>query len=196
MKNKNISFRANSSFDIGRGHIMRDLVLAKKYYNDNIIFATENLDENINHKIIEAGYKVHLLKSNNIKELENYIDLLVIDSYSIDYDFKKKLKKKINVEILSFDDTYENHYYDSLLNHNIYGDMKKSKDLEEAYQDTGQFYWKRLDKESSKIMFGKDSIPVILPRHLVQDIDTLEDWKNAEMMYKVLEEQNHAKDSI
>jgi len=31
---------------------------------------------------------------------------------------------------------------------------------------------------------------------LVQDIDTLEDWKNAEMMYKVLEEQNHAKDSI
>jgi len=74
--------------------------------------------------------------------------------------------------------------------------MTRSQDLEEAYQDAGQFYWKRLDKESSEIMFGKDSIPIILPRHLVQDIDTLEDWKNAEMMYKVLEEQNHAKDSI
>lgn len=134
MKNKNISFRANSSFDIGRGHIMRDLVLAKKYYNDNIIFATENLDENINHKIIEAGYKVHLLKSNDIEELETYIldndiDLLIIDSYTIDYNFEKELKEKINVEILSFDDTYEKHYCDSLLNHNIYGDVKKYKDL-------------------------------------------------------------------
>ena len=67
--------------------------------------------------------------------------------------------------------------------------MTRSQDLEEAYQDAGQFYWKRLASESKKIMFGRDSIPVILPRHLVQDIDTLEDWKRAEIMYKVLEEQ-------
>ena len=39
-------------------------------------------------------------------------------------------------------------------------------------------------------MFGKDSIPIILPRYLVQDIDTLEDWKRAEVMYKVLQEMN------
>ena len=32
-------------------------------------------------------------------------------------------------------------------------------------------------------MFGKDSIPVILPRHLVQDI---EDWERAEYMYQIL----------
>jgi hypothetical protein len=35
-------------------------------------------------------------------------------------------------------------------------------------------------------MFGAESIPVILPRHLVQDIDTPEDWKRAELMYSVL----------
>ena len=64
----------------------------------------------------------------------------------------------------------------------------RSQDLEEAYQDAGQFYWKRLNKESKEIMFGEDSIPIILPRHLVQDIDTLEDWKRAEVMYKVLQE--------
>ena len=65
--------------------------------------------------------------------------------------------------------------------------MTRSQDLEEAYQDAGQFYWKRLDKESSEIMFGKDSIPVILPRHLVQDIDTLEDWRRAEIMHEVIQ---------
>ncbi|OHD98035.1 MAG: pseudaminic acid cytidylyltransferase [Sulfurimonas sp. RIFCSPHIGHO2_12_FULL_36_9] len=64
--------------------------------------------------------------------------------------------------------------------------MARSQDLEEAYQDAGQFYWSRLDKKSSDIMFGKDSIPIILPRYLVQDIDTLEDWIRAEYMYEAV----------
>ena len=67
--------------------------------------------------------------------------------------------------------------------------MTRSQDLEDAYQDAGQFYWKKLDINSCEIMFGKDSIPIILPRHLVQDIDTFEDWQRAEIMYKVLKEQ-------
>jgi len=64
----------------------------------------------------------------------------------------------------------------------------RSQDLEEAYQDAGQFYWRRLNNDSKEIIFGKDSIPIILPRYLVQDIDTLEDWKRAEVMYRVLQE--------
>lgn len=66
--------------------------------------------------------------------------------------------------------------------------MTRSQDLEEAYQDAGQFYWSKLNKTSDEIMFGKDSIPIVLPRHLVQDIDTLEDWHRAEIMYRVLKE--------
>ena len=66
----------------------------------------------------------------------------------------------------------------------------RSQDLEEAYQDAGQFYWKKLNKESNEIMFGKDSIPIILPKYLVQDIDTLEDWKRAELMYEILKKSN------
>jgi len=64
----------------------------------------------------------------------------------------------------------------------------RSQDLEEAYQDAGQFYWENLHNEGGKIAFSKSSIPIVLPRHLVQDIDTLEDWKRAEVMYQVLEE--------
>jgi len=61
---------------------------------------------------------------------------------------------------------------------------KRSQDLEEAYQDAGQFYWEDITKDFTDLPFGKDSIPIILPRYLVQDIDTLEDWKRAELMYK------------
>jgi len=64
--------------------------------------------------------------------------------------------------------------------------LTRSQDLEEAYQDAGQFYWTKLGEKSDDIMFGKDSIPIILPRHLVQDIDTLEDWERAEVLYSSL----------
>ncbi|MDN5103210.1 pseudaminic acid cytidylyltransferase [Aliarcobacter butzleri] len=64
--------------------------------------------------------------------------------------------------------------------------MKRSQDLEEAFQDAGQFYWTNLNIKSNEITFGKDSIPIILPRYLVQDIDTLEDWTRAEFMYEVI----------
>lgn len=67
--------------------------------------------------------------------------------------------------------------------------MTRSQDLEEAYQDAGQFYWTNrvLEKDSDeKVLFSSISIPIVLPRYLVQDIDTLEDWKRAELMYQVL----------
>ena len=69
--------------------------------------------------------------------------------------------------------------------------MSRSQDLEEAYQDAGQFYWtnrKREKNSRKKIVFSDISIPIILPRHLVQDIDTAEDWKRAEYMYQALKQ--------
>lgn len=66
--------------------------------------------------------------------------------------------------------------------------MSRSQDLEEAYQDAGQFYFSKIGQKSD-IMFGKDSIPIVLPRILVQDIDTLEDWETAEVMYEVLKKR-------
>lgn len=65
--------------------------------------------------------------------------------------------------------------------------LTRSQDLEEAYQDAGQFYFTKLKQKSKDIMFGSDSIPIILPRHLVQDIDTLEDFKRAEFLYEAVQ---------
>ncbi len=61
----------------------------------------------------------------------------------------------------------------------------RSQDLDEAIHDAGQFYWgSTKDLLSDKAFFSEHSIPVHIPRHLVQDIDTLEDWTRAELMYQ------------
>ena len=129
----NILMRVDSSSYIGTGHIMRDLVLAKQYKNENIIFATQDLVGNINHKIIEAGYKIELLKSNDFEELNDLIkrlniNMIIIDNYDIDYNFEKKLKEdNSSLKFFVLDDTYEKHFCDILLNHNIYANEKKYK---------------------------------------------------------------------
>lgn len=63
----------------------------------------------------------------------------------------------------------------------------RSQDLEEAYHDAGQFYWGTPEAWlEGKIIFAPHSTVVLLPRHLVQDIDTPEDWMRAEFMFKAL----------
>jgi len=136
-RTKIILFRADSSSTIGTGHIMRDLVLAQQYAKKGhkIIFATQDLQGNTNHKIEEAKYQLEILNSNDIKELntkikELKINMIVIDHYDISYKFERELKVINNtLKILSFDDTYEKHYCDILLNHNISADKKKYKGL-------------------------------------------------------------------
>jgi N-acylneuraminate cytidylyltransferase len=60
----------------------------------------------------------------------------------------------------------------------------RSQDLEEAYHDAGQFYWGKVEAwVEEKILFSTNSIPVVLPRYRVQDIDTMEDWERAERLF-------------
>ena len=63
----------------------------------------------------------------------------------------------------------------------------RSQDLDEAWHDAGQFYWGRAHSWlANKVLFGRDTVPVVLPRHRVQDIDTQEDWERAEWMFRAL----------
>jgi N-acylneuraminate cytidylyltransferase len=63
----------------------------------------------------------------------------------------------------------------------------RSQDLEELWHDAGQFYW---GKASSWLrdngLFCGNTIGVQLPRFRVQDIDTEEDWLQAELMHRSL----------
>lgn len=123
-----ILFRADSSSQIGHGHIRRDLVLAKQYENAKIIFACQELEGNL---IDEIPYEVKRLKSNKADELialiqSLHVSLLVIDHYEIDHHFEKTLKiQNPTLKILSFDDTYEKHDCDILLNHNLSADASR-----------------------------------------------------------------------
>lgn len=64
----------------------------------------------------------------------------------------------------------------------------RSQDLPQVLHDAGQFYW--VDAQRFKLkpdMVGNDAAPVMIPRYLVQDIDTLEDWEAAEFLFHSLE---------
>lgn len=64
----------------------------------------------------------------------------------------------------------------------------RSQDLEEAWHDAGQFYWGTAKAWCDEhAIFGKDSVPVKLPRHRVQDIDTPEDWDRAEWLFRAMQ---------
>lgn len=64
----------------------------------------------------------------------------------------------------------------------------RSQDLEEAWHDAGQFYWGSAKAWCEELpIFGEDSVPVKLPRHRVQDIDTPEDWIRAEWLCRAMQ---------
>jgi len=130
-----VVIRADSSSEIGIGHIMRDIVLAKREFaNERVIFAVRELEGNINNKILEEGFEIKTLQTDSIDELISLIkevnaEILVIDHYGIDYDDEFKIKSSIGITIFVLDDTYEKHYCDILLNHNISADSDRYKKL-------------------------------------------------------------------
>ena len=63
----------------------------------------------------------------------------------------------------------------------------RSQDFPEWMHDAGQFYWGDIDSWLEEDMnFDENSFAYRLPRWRVQDIDTLDDWKRAELIFKVL----------
>ncbi|WP_104721843.1 pseudaminic acid cytidylyltransferase [Helicobacter mesocricetorum] len=61
--------------------------------------------------------------------------------------------------------------------------LKRSQDLEKVYHDAGQFYFARSNIWQERQNIFEDSKSFVLSPFEVQDIDTLEDWKLAEMKY-------------
>ena len=98
--------------------------------------------------------------------------LFVFSVTSFPFPIQRAIKINKQGEVVAFHP--ENYYV-------------RSQDLEEAFHDAGQFYWGRAEAFLEDVMpYSPVSLPVILPRYLVQDIDTPEDWLRAEYMYQVL----------
>lgn len=63
----------------------------------------------------------------------------------------------------------------------------RSQDLVPAYHDAGQYYWGNTGAFLRNLeMFSADAVCLHIPRTRVQDIDTEEDWQQAELMMAAL----------
>lgn len=118
-----------------------------------------------------APFVTSNLLSNSIKKLiETDADcVLPIVKYS--YPIQRSLKIENGKAVMNWPENY----------------LKRSQDLEPIYHDSGQFYsMKSSSLLEQMVLFAKNTIPVIIPETEVQDIDNEEDWKIAEIKYKML----------
>jgi len=62
----------------------------------------------------------------------------------------------------------------------------RTQDLEKTYHDAGQFYWGKVNAwlEQKKMHTGGLGYPI--PNWRVVDIDTLDDWKRAELLFRMI----------
>jgi N-acylneuraminate cytidylyltransferase len=67
-------------------------------------------------------------------------------------------------------------------------EKSRSQDMEELYHDAGQWYFFRNDESHHKSLVKKSTFPLILESIRVQDIDSITDWKLAELKYQLLNE--------
>jgi len=65
----------------------------------------------------------------------------------------------------------------------------RSQDLEKMYHDAGQFYFYKVDSYMENRGVKGAIYPIVCPEHEVQDIDSEEDWKMAEIKIRFLREQ-------
>ncbi|MFW2501328.1 UDP-2,4-diacetamido-2,4,6-trideoxy-beta-L-altropyranose hydrolase [Clostridium diolis] len=137
-----IAIRADGGTDIGMGHIMRTLVLAKElneYLNNEVFYickiedryfndVLQNFNSAINSKyikgikkILDEGFKVEFIRENKlIKDLKNICaDIFITDSYDVNEKYFDVLKNNF-AKTVYIDDM--NLYYfnvDYLINQNI-----------------------------------------------------------------------------
>jgi len=63
----------------------------------------------------------------------------------------------------------------------------RSQDLPKTYHDAGQFYVSTVRSfRDCGSLWGTDTRPIVLPELEVQDLDTITDWKLAEMKFRLL----------
>lgn len=129
-----ILIRADGGTNIGMGHIMRTLTLAKelkKYFDVAYVCRTEEEDKTIKpgsrysdgvHKVQVLGFKVFLIRADNLLEDLKDIkgDILITDSYDVDEEYFEATKKMFNKTIY-IDDMclYNFKNVDMIINQNV-----------------------------------------------------------------------------
>lgn len=64
--------------------------------------------------------------------------------------------------------------------------MTHSQNLEPRFHETAQFWWARVATWKEKKPMQEKMIGIYTPRWMTQDIDTLEDWRQAEIRWEII----------
>lgn len=107
--------------------------------------------------------------------IEKYHAVIPVCQYSVPIEWAMKIENNI---LLPFDKEALNI---------------RSQDLTPKYYDAGMFYFAQTQSLiKNKGFISPATYAYILPESIVQDIDTMEDWKMAEVKYQVLQNENRA----
>ena len=63
-------------------------------------------------------------------------------------------------------------------------ELKRTQDINKTFFDAGQFYWGKKDLWLNEANMMATGVGLILPSWRIVDIDDLDDWKRAELLYK------------
>lgn len=107
-----VIIRADASIEIGSGHVMRCLTVAKKFREAgcHVAFWMEPLPGNIINFVAQEGF-------DNLKQAD-YADLYIIDHYSLDKEWEQAIRKYAQ-QIFVIDDLARSHECDVVLDQNI-----------------------------------------------------------------------------
>ncbi|OMC89146.1 UDP-2,4-diacetamido-2,4,6-trideoxy-beta-L-altropyranose hydrolase [Viridibacillus sp. FSL H7-0596] len=143
-----IFIRTDASIQIGSGHVMRCLTLAKQLKKNNVIvkFVCRNIEGNMIDYIAQQGFGVFTLTEVNtnshwdwtrehwledaketisvIQFEQNNVDMLIVDHYSMDLQWEQQLRPFVK-NIMVIDDLADRkHDCDLLLDQNYYLNME------------------------------------------------------------------------
>jgi pseudaminic acid cytidylyltransferase len=65
--------------------------------------------------------------------------------------------------------------------------MGRTQDMEKTYHDTGQFYWGKSTAWLARGNMHTDGLGMRIPGWRVVDIDTEDDWRRAELLFRTLQ---------
>ena len=63
-------------------------------------------------------------------------------------------------------------------------ELTRTQDLEQSYHDAGLFYWGKASAWLQHRRMHTDGLGMVIPNWRVVDIDSIDDWKRAENIYK------------
>lgn len=159
IRNSNLSDDHTGILDVIKDAIEQLSSIGYEFENVCCIFATA--------PFIESNY-IH----DGLKKIMNNNQIFVLSATTFKYPVQRSftIDGKKGMQML-----FEENYH------------TRTQDLSEVWHDAAQFYWgsKETWKNANKIFLNSSEI-VKIPNIVVQDIDTNEDWKNAELVYKIL----------